>query len=291
MASIAAANEETHEAWNGVLYERFSEFRKMIVGSLGRHGDAALRHCPPAPGSRVLDIGCGFGDTSRQIAAIVGAEGSVLGVDVAERFIEAARAETAEAGVANVAFAATDVQVGELPDGFGYAFSRFGTMFFANPVAALGNVRRSLVDGGRLCMVVWRRKPDNDWLHRAELAVEEYLTEPEESDEPTCGPGPFSMADADTVSTQLQAAGFADVDLRRCDIDVCIGDDLDRAVDLVTALGPAGEIIRLAGEEAERIRPEIEARLRDELAPYVRPEGVVAGSSTWIVTASAGGGG
>ena len=90
-----------------------------------------------------------------------------------------------------------------------------GIMFFANPVAALRNVRRALAPGGRLCSVVWRRKLDNDWLHRAELVVAGFLDRNEESDEPTCGPGPFSMADADTTSAILQAAGFEDVTLTR----------------------------------------------------------------------------
>jgi hypothetical protein len=136
-------------------------------------------------------------------------------------------------------------------------------------------------------MVVWRRKLDNDWLHRAEKVVEEFVEEPEESDEPTCGPGPFSMANADTTSDILLNAGFVDVELRRCDIPIKIGRDLDHAVEMVTAIGPAGEVIRLAGEEAEQIRPQIESALREALAEFEGPEGVVAGASTWIVSAKA----
>ena len=165
------------------------------------------------------------------------------------------------------------------------AFSRFGTMFFANPVVAMGNVRRALVPGGRLCIVVWRRKLDNPWLHRAETVVDEFLEEPEETDEPRCGPGPFSMADADSVSHQLVLAGFADIALRRCDLPFVIGGDLDEAVALNMALGPAGELIRLAGAEADRIRPRIETALHHALAEFAGPGGVVANSSTWIVTA------
>lgn len=94
--TIAAANEESHEAWNGVLFDRFGQFRDVIVGSLGAHGAEALRLNPPPRGARALDIGCGYGDTSQQIAALVGPEGSVLGLDVAERFIETAKEEAAE---------------------------------------------------------------------------------------------------------------------------------------------------------------------------------------------------
>ena len=109
-------------------------------------------------------------------------------------------------------------------------------MFFANPVAAMRNVRQALIPDGQLCMVVWRRKLDNDWLHRAEKVVEEFVEEPEESDEPTCGPGPFSMANADTTSDILLDAGFIEVELRRCDIPILIGRDLDHAVEFVTAM-------------------------------------------------------
>lgn len=287
MSQIASANEETHEAWNGVLFDRFVKFRHIVTTGLGAHGEQALRDHPPKPGERVLDVGCGFGDTTRRIAELVGSEGEAVGVDVAERFIEAANNEAERAGATNVRFRVADVEVTEFEPRFDYAFSRMGTMFFANPVAALRNVRRALVPGGRLCMVVWRRKLDNDWLYRAETVVEQFVEEPEESDEPTCGPGPFSMANADTTSDILRHAGFTDVSLGRCDIDIQIGDDLDEAVALVTALGPAGEVIRLAGDEAERIRPKIEAALREAMAEFARPDGVIAPASTWIVAAKA----
>ena len=287
MDSIAPANQETQEAWNGVLFDRWLHFRDIVTEGLGAHGEAALRLEPPQAGERVLDIGCGLGDTTQRIAGLVGSEGEAVGVDVAERFIERAREEAAEAGIENVSFRAADVEAGELDGRFDYAFSRMGTMFFANPVAALRNVRRALVPGGRLCMVVWRQKLDNDWLHRAETVVEEYVTEPEESDEPTCGPGPFSMANADTTSHILVNAGFEQISLRRSDIAITIGADLDAAVEFVMALGPAGEVIRLAGDEAERIRPQIEAALREALAEYAGPDGVRAPASTWLVTARA----
>ena len=94
------------------------------------------------------------------------------------------------------------------------AFSRMGTMFFANPVAALRNVREALLPAGRLAMVVWRSKIENDWVYRAQAITERFVTKPDEYDEPTCGPGPFSMANADTTSGILLSAGFKEV---RCD--------------------------------------------------------------------------
>jgi len=287
MANVAATNEETVEAWNGVLFDRFVQYRHLVSGGLGAHGEEALRLHPPALGEQALDIGCGFGETTRRIAGMVGPEGSVLGLDAAERFIDLAREEAEAAAVGNARFLVGDLQVTEFERRFDYAFSRMGTMFFANPVPALRNVRRSLVPGGRLCMVVWRRKPENEWVSRAEAVVERFVEEPEESDEPTCGPGPFSMGDADVASQILIGAGFEEISLRRCDMPIQTGRDLDEAVDFAMALGPAGEVIRLAGVEAERIRPEIAAALRGELADFDGPDGVWAPASTWIVSARA----
>jgi ubiquinone/menaquinone biosynthesis C-methylase UbiE len=282
------ANAEAIEAWNGVLFERFVQYREVLVTGMGAHSDLALRLHPPGEGARALDIGCGFGDTSQQIAELVGPTGSVLGVDAAERFVETARAEAETAGAQNLDFMTADVETADLgAERFDYAFSRCGTMFFANPVAALRNVRRALVPGGRLCMIVWRRKLENEWLYRAEKVVERFVEEEEDSEEPTCGPGPFSMADADVTSQVLLNAGFGDVEFRRCDLDFKFGGTLDDGVELIMALGPAGEVLRLAGDQAQQLHDQIAAALKEELSELAGPGGVTAQASTWIVAATA----
>jgi SAM-dependent methyltransferase len=287
---VAQSNEEAHEAWDGPLFDRFVEFRDLVTSGLGAHGEAALTAHPPNPGDRVLDVGCGFGDTTQRLVQLVRPNGSALGVDVSENFIETAQREAKQAGLSNIAFMVGDVQVTEFEQEFDYAFSRLGVMFFANPVVAMRNIQRALVPGGRLCVVVWRNRHDNDWVHSAEKVVEKYLEKPEDSDEPTCGPGPFSMAGADTTSDILIGAGFEEIELRRCDIPITIGHDLDHAIRYNLALGPAGEVIRLSGADADRIRPQIEADLRKALADFVQPDGeVVAPASTWIVSAKAPG--
>lgn len=286
MEQVAASNREATEAWSGPLFDRFVRYRDLVAAGLGAHGEAAMEAHPPQPGDRVVDLGCGFGDTTQRLAELVGPEGSALGVDVSEPFIEQARKEAEEAGVGNVRFAVGDVQVAEFGEAFDYAFSRMGIMFFANPVAALRNVREALAPGGRFCAVVWRRKEDNEWVRRAELVVEEYLDHPEESDEPTCGPGPFSMANADTVSEQLKIAGFEQISLRRSDLPLKIGRDLDHAVEFNMALGPAGEVLRLWEDRIDEIRPKVAADLREALAEFDGPDGVYAPASTWIVSAA-----
>lgn len=286
METVAADNEEAVEAWSGVLFDRWAKHRDVLAVSIRPFSDAAYGLCRPQPGERVLDVGCGLGETTLALAEMVGPDGEVVGIDAGERFVDAAAEEAAANGIENVRYVTGDVQVADLGSGYDLAFSRFGTMFFASPVAALRNVRSSLRPGGRLCMVVWRSKLANEWLHRGELVVDQYLERPEETDEPTCGPGPFSMANADTTSDIVTAAGFTDIALHRCDIDYLMGDDLDKAIEVVMAIGPAGELIRLAGDEAEEIRPKLESELRDAYADLVRDDGVRAHASTWIVTAA-----
>jgi SAM-dependent methyltransferase len=280
-------NAEAIHAWDGPLFERFVRFREIVTTGLGAHGEAALRLVPPQPGHRVLDIGCGFGDTTRRIAGLVGPAGKAVGVDAAARFIETARDEAAEAGVPNVGFQVADVQTATFEDGFDLAFSRFGTMFFLSPVAALRNVRAALKPGGRLVMVVWRRREDNEWLYRAQTIVEGIVTRPEEYDEPTCGPGPFSMANADTTTDVLARAGFEQISLRRSDIPILIGRDVEEAIEFVMALGPAGEILRLAGDRAAHLHGDVRDALRAGLSEFEAEDGIRAPASTWIVTASA----
>lgn len=286
MSEVAPANAEATEAWSGPLFERFVHFRPFVSGGLGAHGDAAMAAHPPRPGDRVLDIGCGFGDTTRRLAELVG-DGEVVGVDVSAPFLDLAAEEARDAGIANIDYRFSDVQIADLDGPYDYVFSRMGVMFFANPVQALRNVRSAMSPGGRLCVVVWRRKLDNSWVWEAEQVVERYLEHPEKSEEPTCGPGPFSMADADTVSEQLRIAGFEAIELRRSDLPMLMGDTLDQAVELTMAIGPAGEVLRLWGDRADEIRPRIASEIRSALEQFDTGDGVIAPASTWIISALA----
>lgn len=275
------------EAWNTVLFEKFSRFKHLLIAGLSGHSDEALARHPHPKGARVLDVGCGFGDSTQRIAQRVGPEGEAVGVDCAVNFIEVARRDAATAGVDNAVFFAADVQMDDLRGPYDRAFARFGTMFFEMPGAAMRNIRRALVPGGEFTMIVWRRREDNPWLHAAELRVKEIVpvVAHDDTDQVHCGPGPFSMSGPDMVSEMLRGAGFDRITFERFDTDICIGRDLDEAVEFAMALGPAGEILRLAGEEGVRRRGQVVQALRETLGDYVRPDGVWAPSSTWFVTA------
>ena len=284
---MSDANVEAIQAWDGVLFDKFSRFREVLTTGLGVHGTEALRRHPPREGSRVLDLGSGFGDATIEIARLVGARGSATGVDAARRFVEESRRAAQSAGVENASYFTADVQSDDLAGPYDAAFSRFGTMFFASPVAALRNVKKALAPRGSLLMVVWRRREDNPWTHAAELAVRAIIPPVDHGNEPTCGPGPFSMAGADTVSAELIAAGFTDVGLERYDTDICIGRTLDEALAFAKALGPAGEMLRLAAAQGIDETARVDGALKDTLAPFVRGTGVYAPSSTWFVRARA----
>lgn len=181
-----------------------------------------------------------------------------------------------------------DVEVTKLDRTFDYAFSRMGTMFFANPVAALRNVCEALAPGGLLNMVVWRRKLDNEFMHRAELVVAEYLDEPEESDAPRCGPGPFSMANADTVSDVLTHAGYEDIRLARQDLPYKIGDALEARRRVQHGARPGSRGAQCGASvwtrSGRRSPTTCAKRFRTS---WWKAGRVVAPASTWAVTARA----
>ena len=284
---MAGENDIVIEAWNTVLFDKFCRFKHLLIDGLSAHSNEVLDRRSYPEGARVLDVGCGFGDSTRLIARRVGPAGAAVGVDCAPNFIAAAERESRDAGIGNVSYFVADVQMDDLRGPYDFAFSRFGTMFFMMPGAAMRNIRKALKRGGAFTMIVWRRREENPWLHEAELRVRELvpIVAHEDTDQVHCGPGPFSMAGPDMVSTMLRSAGFDRIGFERFDADICIGRDLAEAVEFAMALGPAGEIIRLAGEEGVKRKPEVVAALRETLSPYARNDGVWAPSSTWFVSA------
>jgi ubiquinone/menaquinone biosynthesis C-methylase UbiE len=285
---MGSDNSVIVEAWNTVLYDKFCRFRHLLVDGLSQHSDAALERCGYRDGERVLDIGCGFGDSTVRIARSVGPRGQATGIDCAANFIRDAEALARGEGVDNARFFVGDAQVDDLQGPYDHAFARFGTMFFEMPGAAMRNVRRALRPGGTFTQIVWRRREENPWLHEAELRVKQIVpvVSHEDTDQVHCGPGPFSMSGPDMVSLMLRSAGYERITFERYDCDICIGRDLDDAIEFAMALGPAGEVIRLAGEEGERLKPQVVAALKDTLAPFARGDGVWAPSSTWFITAA-----
>ncbi|MCC5968878.1 MAG: class I SAM-dependent methyltransferase [Pararhodobacter sp.] len=270
--------------WNDTLADKFERYRDILMNGLSHHSEVWLNEVQIAPGTKIVDVGCGWGDTARALARKTGPKGHVLGLDCVEQFLRRARADAETEGLDNVSFVAADVQTYPFDASFDMCFSRFGMMFFENPVAAMRNILRALKPGGELVFIVWRSKAENVWAYVPETVVKEFLPLPGE-DARTCGPGPFSMSEPDVVRKQLEIAGFDDIRFEATDGPVTVGGSLRNAIDFQLALGPAGEVFREAGALAEERRDEIETALRDALAPYQQGESIVLPSASWRVSA------
>jgi SAM-dependent methyltransferase len=286
-SSIAPGNAEAVRAWDTVLHERWKKNRQVFVGALDEVTGDLFDRFPPPQGGSCIDVGCGFGETTRQLAGLVGPQGFALGTDSSPRFIEDARREAVEAGVGNVEFEVVDAQGAEWDPVYDYAFSRMGTQFFAAPVPAMRAIRGALKPGGGLRKICWRRKLDSPFWLETEQVVERFLTRPDEYEADTCGPGPFSLGNPDTLRGILEAAGFTAIELRQRDFDYFMGRDMAEAVDALLAIGPGAELIRLNGEHGESRRAEIADALADRYAAWQRADGSIVGrGSVWQVAAT-----
>lgn len=287
MSNAEAAVEPRNEYvdfWNTILVPKFVRWRHIIVDGLTLHSAKIFPSLEVHEGDKVVDAGCGFGDTAIQLARLVGPTGSVLAVDCCDGFLAYGRQDAKAAGISNVTFLEADVQAYPFKPVHDFCFSRFGTQFFENPVAGLRNMRATLKPGGVMTMVVWRGIKDNPWLGHAKDVVLKYLPPPGEN-ALSCGPGPFSMADTGVVTKQLEIAGYTDIQFEQVDAELFVGNDIDDAVAFQLALGPAGEVYREAGALAEQRHGEIAAALKAELAKYQRPNGIIMDSSSWKVSA------
>jgi ubiquinone/menaquinone biosynthesis C-methylase UbiE len=287
--ATATENFDFIGCWNDVLTPKWVRFRHLLSGNGKLHSDIAMPRFGIKQGDRVLDFGCGFGETCLELGRLVGPSGEVLGLDCTKAFMDIAERERDEAGLTNVKYELGDAQTHTLKEGYyDVAFARFGVMFFESAVRALRNVHRSLKPGGKVCLIVWRSLADNPAWGVAKKVALEYLPPPGQN-AATCGPGPFSWADEETDRGMLEAAGFTDVELfERLDLDMCIGRTIDEAIDYQILVGPSGEIVREAGAEGQRRLAEIRAKLTEAFRGHVREDGVYLPSSTWMIMARKG---
>jgi ubiquinone/menaquinone biosynthesis C-methylase UbiE len=283
-AQAIETNNQYIDFWNAILVPKFNAWRHILAGGLLLHSAKMFPALPLHSGDSVVDVGCGWGDTAIELARRVGPAGSVVGLDCCGAFLDVGRADARAAGLTNLTFLEADVQAYPFKPVHDFCFSRFGTQFFENPVAGLRNMRLALRPGGLMTMIVWRSRADNPWLTLSKEILLRYLP-PVKEDAATCGPGPFSMTDPEAVTEQLRIAGYSDARFERIDANVLVGRDLDEAVAFQLAIGPAGEVYREAGKEAERLHDNLVVALRDELRKFVHPEGVMMNSSSWMVTA------
>lgn len=256
------------------------EERRRFDDQAGAHGRAAIEALAPAVGERVIDVGCGAGSATLEIGAMVGPTGSVLGLDISPTMIDGSTAYAAERGVTNVTFAVGDATVETFDGEADGVFSRFGVMFFADPVASFRNIRTALRPDGRLSFTCWRGVDENPWVSVALGVAARYVELPFGAD-PTA-PGPFSFADGQRVESILTDAGFREVALTRFDAPAVLGASADEAADFMTRLQPAA--VALADSDPGAAEA-MHAAFVAEVDAWTTSHGVSAPSASWIVTA------
>jgi SAM-dependent methyltransferase len=263
---VAFANTEQAEYWEQRA-PSWLELEDRMEQTGGPPGQLAMDRLDVRPGQRVVDLGCGAGRTTLELAARVGPGGQAVGVDISSGMLAAGRERAARAGARNVEFVHADVQVTDLGEArFDAAYSRFGVMFFTDPAAAFANVRRALRTGAALSFVCWQTVFDNEWMLIPGAAVAEVTGSLPRMPGPG-EPGPFSLADPDRVRAVLAAAGFGSVDVTPHADQIVISEaGIPEAASASARTGGAREALRDADERTrERAVAAIEEALRARL--------------------------
>jgi SAM-dependent methyltransferase len=277
-----APNAAQIDYWNAAAGETWSSMNDQLDRQIAPLGLEAMRHLAPQSGEQVLDIGCGCGQTTVALAERVGRAGAVVGVDISRPMLEVARRRPLPAGAARLAFREADAQSADLgAAAFDAGFSRFGVMFFSDPVAAFINIRAALKPSGRLGFVCWRPYLENPWM-RLPMEAAQPLLGPIAPADPTA-PGPFAFADPERVRSILSQAGFTSVTIEPYDARIG-GGDIDQTVSLAFRVGPLGRAL----QEAPDRRPEVAKAVKAAITPFATPSGVLMPAAVWIVQAHAG---
>jgi len=271
--------------WKGQSGERWVAHQARLDAMLAVFGQAAIEAAAPATGERVLDVGCGAGESSLALATLIGRQGQVVGVDISEPMIGRARALAPQD--MSVVFRVADASRAELPEGaFDILFSRFGVMFFDDPTGAFAHMRRALRPGGRVAFVCWRGVAENDWMRLPMSAIKGILppTAPPGSE----APGTFSFGDPERVARILTAAGFTDTAIAPFDASVLFGKGptrdaaIDDAVEMTLEVGP---LSRVLADQPDDIRDRASVAVRAAFAGCPGERSVMINGATWIVTA------
>jgi SAM-dependent methyltransferase len=277
---MTIANVEMAAAWDGAEGEHWTAYADRYEATGAGFGKALLRAAAVRLGDTILDVGCGTGRSTRELARLA-SSGTVLGVDLSSKMLERARAVAEMEGLTNVTFQQADAQVHPLPESaFDIAVSSFGAMFFADPVAAFANIGRSLRPGGRLAIVAWREFAENEWI----MAIRDALAVGRSFPVPAAGaPGPFGLADRDQTDGILAAAGFERVEFEKVDEPISFGADADDAFSFVSTLGMTRGLTQDLDDAGRAAALEA---LHATLRAHETGDGVLFRGSAWLVGAS-----
>ena len=273
------ANPQQVEYWNGPVGERWARLQERIDLHLAEITEATLCFAATQPGERIIDIGCGCGTTTFLLAFAAGRDGFVAGIDISAPMLAVARARTM-AQNAGVNFIEADASAYDFQPVADLVFSRFGIMFFADPVRAFANVRKALAPEGRLVFVCWRSLTENRWASEPMAAVG-HLLPPQEPADPLA-PGPFALADEGRVRAILAGAGYGEIAIEPLDCPMNMGETVEAAAAEVLNIGP---LARAAAELDEETRDRIRQAVGHAYAKYATPAGVAPPAACWLVAA------
>lgn len=282
----AEANALQRECWNSAVAAKWVRHQAVMDELLAEVTERLMAAAAPRPGHSVLDVGCGAGAVLLEVARRVGPEGRVLGLDLSAPLLERARERLRDEGLERVALVEADAQTAPLePAGFDLVVSRFGVMFFADPVAAFGNLRAALRPGGRIAFASWAEMDANPWFAAPRRAAVDRLGEP--APVAPRAPGPFAFAEVPYVTEILTSAGFADVLVARERVALRHPGGAAEAAKLGCDLGPAASILREHGgteDDAAAIAEAIAAAF----APFAAGPGVAIPAVVNIAQAQRG---
>ena len=269
--------------WNNEAGPRWVAMQERMDAMLAPLMHAALDRARPLAGETILDIGCGCGATLLELAGRVGSNGSVLGVDISAPMLGRACERVHDSSLNNVRLVLADAATHRFsPDSFDLAFSRFGVMFFDDPVRAFANIRSALAATGRLAFVCWASPQGNPWLLVPMAAARPHLP-PQPENDPNA-PGPFAFADPDRVRNILLGAGFSAIDIARHDTSmrICGPGETEQAARFAVDSGPVSRAMADAGPDA---RATVENAILAEFRRIEGPTGVELSGSAWLVSA------
>jgi SAM-dependent methyltransferase len=273
------SNDQQIEYWNGRAGQNWARLQDSTDRILGGITQSFLPFAAARPGEQVLDIGCGCGTTTLTIALDLRPGGSIAGIDISAPMLAVARAR-ASAALAEIPFMEADASTYDFQPVFDLVFSRFGVMFFDEPIAAFANIKKALAPNGRMAFVCWRSLAENIWA-AAPIAAARPLLPPQEVPDPHA-PGPFAFADGARVEQILKSAGFRDVAIQKFDGLMDMGETAEDAAKETMNIGP---LSRASAELDEETRAKIRAAVATAMSQYKTPDGIKAPVACWFVRA------
>ena len=281
MSELTIANQEQRDFWNDIKGDLWVTLQPRIDTMLATFGDKALDTLNPQFGERILEIGCGTGTTTLALGERVGASGEILAADLSRPMLNKAIERANLCAEHAITFVEADAQVHNFPTAtFDAVYSRFGVMFFDNPVAAFRNIRKAVRPGGRMAYVCWADRKANPWIRIPAGAAKAFLDLP--APPPDDAPGQFSMENEGRVQQILHDAGWSDIGLERFTVDGSIGVNAADAASFIAKMGPMSEPFALADSDTQNKTLQV---IEEALTPYSNDSSVTLGFSTWIVSA------